>query len=72
MIDYILAELNNRFLEKSTQWLRCIAFLDPRDSFDNFDVDKWMEHAEIYVDDFSDYDRLYMPYDTASQFHCWR
>ena len=33
--DQVLVELNNRFAEKSTQLLRCIACLDPKNSFAN-------------------------------------
>jgi len=36
--------------------LRCVACLDPRDSFANFKVQKLVELAKIYKDDFYDYD----------------
>nr|ABA94667.1 hAT family dimerisation domain containing protein [Oryza sativa Japonica Group] len=42
----------------STQLLRCIACLDPRNSFANYDEDKLIELAKIYADDFSEYDCL--------------
>jgi hypothetical protein len=58
VIDQILCELNNRFPERSIQLLRHVACLDPRDSFANFEVEKLIELAKIYVDDFSDYDCL--------------
>ena len=54
--DQIIVELNNRFAERSTQLLRCIACLDPRNSFANFDEDKLIELAQIYVVDFTQYD----------------
>ena len=54
--DQLIVELNNRFAERSTQLLRCIACLDPRNSFANFDEDKLVELAELYADDFSIYE----------------
>ena len=56
--NQIIMELNNRFAERSTQLLRCIACLDPRNSFTNFDEDKLIELAKIYAADFSQYDRV--------------
>ncbi|XP_072147524.1 uncharacterized protein [Setaria viridis] len=56
VIDKIYCELNNRFPERSTQLLRCVACLDPRDSFANFELQKLVELAKIYKDDFCDYD----------------
>ena len=58
VIDQVYCELNNRFLERSTQLLRCVACLDPRDSFANFEVHKLVELAKIYKDDFCDYDYI--------------
>ncbi|KAL6906332.1 hypothetical protein ACP4OV_003933 [Aristida adscensionis] len=55
--DQLIAELNNRFAERSTQLLRCIACLDPKNSFANYDRDKLLQLAEIYGADFSHYDR---------------
>ncbi|XP_039133244.1 zinc finger MYM-type protein 1-like [Dioscorea cayenensis subsp. rotundata] len=37
VIDLLTAEMNNRFSETSTELLRCIACLDPRNSFSRFD-----------------------------------
>ncbi|XP_066322825.1 uncharacterized protein [Miscanthus floridulus] len=56
VIDQVYCELNNRFPERSTQLLRCVACLDPRDSFANFEVQKLVELAKIYKDDLCDYD----------------
>ena len=56
VIDQILCELNNRFPERSTELLRCVACLDPNGSFANFEIEKLVELAKIYKDDFSDYD----------------
>jgi hypothetical protein len=36
--------------------LRCVACLDPNKSFANYDEDKLVELAKIYVDDFIEYD----------------
>ena len=56
--DQVIVELNNRFAERSTRLLRCIACLDPRNSFANYDRSKILELAEIYKDDFSSYELL--------------
>jgi hypothetical protein len=56
VLDQLIVELNNRFGERSTQLLKCIACLDPRNSFANFDVDKLIELAKLYVADFTPYD----------------
>ncbi|XP_037424497.1 uncharacterized protein LOC119289236 isoform X1 [Triticum dicoccoides] len=56
LLDQIITELNNRFAERSTQLLRCIACLDPRNSFANFDEDKLVQLAQMYADDFSIYE----------------
>jgi hypothetical protein len=56
VLDQILVKLNHRFAEKSTQLLRCIACLDPKNSFANFDGDKLIELAKIYAADFSEYE----------------
>jgi hypothetical protein len=49
VLDQLIVELNNRFGERSTQLLRCIACLDLRNSFANFDGDKLIELAKLYV-----------------------
>ena len=54
--DQVIIELNNRFPERSTQLLRCIACLDPKNSFANYDREKLIELAEIYDADFSHYE----------------
>jgi len=36
--------------------LSCVACLDPNGSFANFEIEKLVELAKIYKDDFSDYD----------------
>ena len=41
---------------KSTQLLSCIACLDPKNKFANFDQDKLVELANMYADNFSEYD----------------
>ncbi|KAI4965078.1 hypothetical protein ZWY2020_057526 [Hordeum vulgare] len=56
VLDQIIVESNNRFAERSTQLLRCIACLDPKNSFHNFDIDKLTELARMYADDFSQYE----------------
>jgi len=56
--DQIIVEMNNCFAKRSTQLLRCITCLDPRNSFANYDRSKILELAQIYKDDFSSYDLL--------------
>jgi hypothetical protein len=58
VLDQIICEFNNRFLERSTELLRCIACLDPRNSFENFEIQKLVQLARIYVDDFIGYECL--------------
>jgi hypothetical protein len=59
--DQVIVELNNRFAERSTRLLRCIACLDPKNSFANYDCEKLIELAEIYDVDFSQYERDQLP-----------
>jgi hypothetical protein len=56
VLDQLIVELNKRFGERSTQLLKCISCLDPRNSFANFDVDKLIELAKLYDADFTPYD----------------
>lgn len=56
VLDQIIVELNNRFAERSTHLLRCIACLEPRNSFANYDEDRLVELAQIYDADFSEYE----------------
>jgi hypothetical protein len=55
-IDRNIVEMNHRFSETSTRLLKCIACLDPRDSFSSFDHEKLLELANIYSVDFSSQD----------------
>jgi hypothetical protein len=54
--DQIIVELNNCFAERSTQLLRCIACLDPRNSFANYNEDKLVDLANMYDADFYTYE----------------
>ncbi|XP_023731068.1 uncharacterized protein LOC111878805 [Lactuca sativa] len=57
VIDMQLQELNHRFNEANTKLLLCIACLCPRMSFKAFDLDKLMEMATIYKEEFrTEYD----------------
>ena len=60
-IDAILSEMNHRFGEVSSELLVCMACLNPRNSFSNFDVDKLVRLAEIYAVDFDVGDLLLLP-----------
>ena len=56
VVDRNIVEMNNRFCETSTRLLRCVACLDPRDSFSRFDHEKLVELAKMYIVDFSSHD----------------
>jgi hypothetical protein len=60
-IDAILTEMNHRFSKTSSELLVCMASLNPRNSFSNFDVDKLVRLAEIYVEDFDIGDLAVLP-----------
>ncbi|XP_042437182.1 uncharacterized protein LOC122023161 [Zingiber officinale] len=53
----MVQEMSNRFSESSTEVLTCIACLDPKDSFSQFDIGKLLHLAELYPEDFSLTDR---------------
>ncbi|TYK00355.1 copia-type polyprotein [Cucumis melo var. makuwa] len=52
-IDMQLQESNNRFTEKSTELLLCVACLNPSNSFTAFDRQKLICLAQFYPRDFS-------------------
>lgn len=52
-IDSISTEMNHRFNEVSSELLVCMAALNPRNNFSNFNVDKLVRLAEIYAADFT-------------------
>ncbi|XP_019179934.1 PREDICTED: uncharacterized protein LOC109175137 [Ipomoea nil] len=54
VLDLQLHELNNRFNEKNTELLLCVACFDPKNSFARFDKDKLVRFAQFYPNDFSD------------------
>ena len=56
-IDVITTEMDHRFNEVSSELLVCFSFLDRRDSFSKFDLDKIARLAEIYDKDLSIADR---------------
>ena len=49
-------EMQSRFSESSTKLLTCMAYLDPKDSFSNFNESKVVRLAELYPKDFSKFD----------------
>ncbi|XP_057795936.1 uncharacterized protein LOC131012043 isoform X2 [Salvia miltiorrhiza] len=53
VVDLIIQEMNNRFSEASTNLLRCMACLDPRNSFSQFDINQLMRFTTWYPEDFS-------------------
>ncbi|XP_074362582.1 uncharacterized protein LOC141702871 [Apium graveolens] len=58
VVDRISQEMENRFSESSTELLLCVAFLDPRNSFANFDLAKVIRLAELYPQEFSPSDLM--------------
>jgi hypothetical protein len=52
-VDAINTEMNHRFNEVSSDLLVCLFYLDPRDSFSKFNMDKLVKLARIYNADFS-------------------
>lgn len=64
-----MQEMTNRFSEASIDLLHCISCFDPRNQFSNFNVDKLLHLAELYPEDFSDSDRMYLPNQLKSFLH---
>ncbi|XP_042410148.1 zinc finger MYM-type protein 1-like [Zingiber officinale] len=58
VLDMMVQEMNNRFSESSTEVLTCIACLDPKDSFSQFNIGKLLRLVELYPEDFSLTDRV--------------
>ncbi|XP_019108188.1 uncharacterized protein LOC104907649 [Beta vulgaris subsp. vulgaris] len=52
VIDLQLQELNNRFDEKNMELLICMSCLNPINSFEAFDTQKWLRLAEFYPKEF--------------------
>lgn len=57
VIDWLLQDLDSRFSETASLLLVCSYAFNPRDSFQDFNVDKLMSLAELYPHDF-DFDHL--------------
>ena len=60
VIDLLINELDNRFSERSTELLLCVACLEPSDNFASFDKEKLIKLAQLYPSDFcsKEFDRL--------------
>ena len=54
VIDWLLQELDNRFNEKNSKLLICLAALSPKESFKNFNLEHLMDLARLYPKDFDD------------------
>ena len=52
--------MNHRFSEASTDLLDCIACLDPKNGFSNFDMDKLAHLADLYPVDFISTGRTFL------------
>ncbi|KAH6807824.1 hypothetical protein C2S51_028932 [Perilla frutescens var. frutescens] len=61
VVDLIIQEINNHFSEANTELHRCIACLDPKDSYSRFNVDQLMHLTHFYPRDFSTTDCLFLP-----------
>ncbi|KAH6825249.1 hypothetical protein C2S53_002341 [Perilla frutescens var. hirtella] len=61
VVDLIIQEMGNRFSEVSTELLGCIACLDPRNSFVQFNIDRLTRLADLDPKDFLQSDYLYLP-----------
>ena len=57
VIDQIALELENRFSEANIELLICIGSLNPKNLFSNYSGAKLVQLAELYPEDFSDYER---------------
>ncbi|XP_022014080.1 zinc finger MYM-type protein 1-like [Helianthus annuus] len=56
VVDLLLNEMNERFTKSNSELLTCIACLDPRDSFQSLDREKLLRLAELYSEDFTQFD----------------
>uniref|UniRef100_A0A8R7VAZ0 Zinc finger MYM-type protein 1 n=1 Tax=Triticum urartu TaxID=4572 RepID=A0A8R7VAZ0_TRIUA len=54
VIDWLLQELDNRFNEKNSKLLICLAALSPKESFKDFNLEHLMDIARLYPKDFDD------------------
>ncbi|XP_041995755.1 zinc finger MYM-type protein 1-like [Salvia splendens] len=61
VVDLIIQEMNNRFYEASNDLLKCIACLDPRNSFSEFNEHQVIHIATLYPEDFSMSECLHLP-----------
>ncbi|XP_047953108.1 zinc finger MYM-type protein 1-like [Salvia hispanica] len=66
VVDSIIQEMRNRFSESSTDLLNCMACLDPRNQFSNFNVDKLVHLATLYPKDFSSTEMTILPHQLKS------
>ncbi|XP_042446507.1 zinc finger MYM-type protein 1-like [Zingiber officinale] len=57
VLDMMVQEMSNRFSESSKKVLTCIACLNLKDSFSQFDIGKLLHLAKLYPEDFSLIDR---------------
>lgn len=58
VIDQIVEEMENRFGDSNAELLTCIACLDPKNSFSNFNESKLLRLVELYPQDFSICDQM--------------
>ena len=58
--------MNHRFSEASTNLLNCIACLDPKNEFSNFDMDKLAHLTDLYPVDFTSIGRTFLSHKLQS------
>ncbi|XP_057802928.1 uncharacterized protein LOC131018221 [Salvia miltiorrhiza] len=62
VIDLQLMELNERFDEVNTEFLKCMACLSPRDGFSSYDKEKILKLATFYPSEFSGVELMSLEY----------
>ncbi|KAM3193532.1 hypothetical protein ACQJBY_070269 [Aegilops geniculata] len=63
VIDATLTEMNHRFNEVNTELVDCMSCLNPANNFSKFNDEKLIRLAEIYVEDFTQSERLLLRYE---------
>ncbi|RLM70279.1 hypothetical protein C2845_PM17G12990 [Panicum miliaceum] len=61
VFDGLFQEFNDRFDKVNTDFLLCVASLDPAKSFYHYDKDKLLKLAQFYLKDFSSKDLSQLP-----------
>ena len=62
-LDATLTEMNHRFNEVNTELVDCMSCLNPANNFSKFNDEKLIWLAKIYVEDFTQAERLLLRYE---------